>query len=144
MKIILENFSHIKYNKMYEISFIKKILKGETYSPNDFNFNIKEDYIHKSEIIRLFLGNKCIAKEDRWHSGDGIVVRTMDDVISNWNGHIFYDEDNDKWYYKPWLEICLLNGEKRKMWFNNDKDLTDVLERLKINFKHKILLECAD
>ena len=144
MKIILEKFSHITYKKMYEITVIKKILKGETYLPNAFDFNIKEDYVYKSELIRLFKGDECVAKEDRWYSGDGTVVRTMDDVIYDWNGHIFYDEDNDKWYYKPWLEICLLNGEKRKMWFNNDKDLTDELERLTINFEHKILLECED
>jgi hypothetical protein len=142
--IILEKFSHISYGKMHEISVIKKILKGETYFPNNFDFKIKEDYIHKSEIIRLFAGDKCIAKEDRWYSGDGTFVRTINDVISDWNGHIFYDEENNKWYYKPWLEICFLNGDKRKVWFNNDEELTDELERITKNTKNYIILGCED
>ena len=63
--VILEKFSHITYQKMYEITVIKKILKGETYIPNAFDFNIKEDYVYKSELIRLFKGDKCIVQNRR-------------------------------------------------------------------------------
>lgn len=142
--VVLEKFSHITYKKMYEITVIKKILKDETYLPNAFDFDIKEDYVYKSELIRLFKGDKCIAKEDRWYSGDGTVVRTMDDVISDWNGHIFHDEENDKWYYKPWLEICFLNGEKRKVWFDDDEELNNELERLTANIEHPIVINSED
>jgi len=142
VNIVLEKFSHITYKKRSENSFIKRIPKGTEYI--SYDGGIEEDAKYKWWVRMYLCGYKYIAKEDRWYSGDGEYCKTVGDVEKDWNKTVIYDKKADKWYNRPALEICLLNGEKRKMWFDTDEELSEELDHLTKNMKHNIILYCED
>ena len=130
MNLLFEKFSHIKYSSKTVNDVLHRVKKGETYIVDDeYNAEgvVKEDIVKTSFFKQNTI---CIAKEDRWYSGDNQWFATIEELLSDWNNSVTYDKDEDVFYNRPWLEIYLLNGEKFKKFFDTDQQLVDALDEL--------------
>lgn len=142
-QIIFKDFSHLTIRPAKLNTIIKKLPKGEKYEfwlesilePCKYP---EEDVVNIKRI--LFEGKRCYccAKEDRWYSGDRTWCSDISEVEEDWNGHVMYRQDEDKWYYRPWLEVTFLSGEKYKTYFDTDEELEDAVNEMIDNNVHQI------
>lgn len=125
--IAFNEFSHVTFKYRTENNTIKRIKKGEHYCQHPFlEAIIEEDYDSKFGLVRYFNNWQSTAKEDRWYSGNAY-FKTIEEVVKDWNDHVIYKEEEDKWYIRPWLELTLNDGTKRKTFFNSDEELENEL-----------------
>ena len=124
--VMFEKVSHVKFKRMTENTWIKRIKKGETYEVSDLWGTFpKEDKCRRKWFSDKY---RCIASEDCWRSDSNNVFRNVSDVVSDWNNSVMYNEDEDKWYNRPWLEVHMLNGQgSYKMYYDSDEELHVVL-----------------
>lgn len=111
------------YSLKSENSYIKRIPKGEKYSVPMFDEHPQEDK-RKWRPFRFDGCEHYIAKEDRWKSDSQTVLRTVEEVVEDYNNSVMYDEKEDKWYNRPMLEVYMCNKEGQfKIFFNTDDEL---------------------
>lgn len=133
--IAFNQFSHIVLRKSRRNDTINRVGKGEKY---EFWLEgiltqpkyPEEDVVNIKRI--LFIGKrcKCVAKEDRWYSGDNTWRRDIREVEEDWNGHVVYREEEDAWYNRPWLEIVMVDGEKYRTYYSTDDELEKALKEM--------------
>ena len=139
-QLIFKDFSHITIRKTCHNFFIKRVKKGDVYNPLFDAEYPEEDLVKKPRWWNCY-NAECVAKEDRWNCGclgDGAWVSTVEEVIENWNGHVMYNKEEDKWYLKPWLEVTFLSGEKYKTYFDSDQEMEDYINDLLNNEVNQI------
>ena len=98
--VLFDNFSHVMYSLKSENTRIKQILKGEEYYLVDYGEQPEEDK-RKLRPFRFEFCKHYIAKEDRWKSDLETVLKTVEEVIMDWNDSVMYDEKENKWYNRP-------------------------------------------
>ena len=126
--ISFKKISHTIHKYSCENENIKRIKKGEKYITTVWSEKFPEEDIVKK---KFFTGERiCIAKEDMWNSGGGVFVRTNEEVIEDWNGHVFYNEAEEKWYSCGIIEIHFLDGNTHTLYFKTDKEIDEKLDEL--------------
>ena len=134
IKITFKEISHIVYkDEIRENKDIKRVHKGEKYHPFEYTSVYPEEDKVKLSFIREMLGvTVCTAKEDRWHYDYSWFETT--ELVEEYSEHkVKYDQESDSWYYKPWMEIHFLDGEKRKYYFDTTEELHDTLKNVTMN-----------
>ena len=130
--VLFKNISHIrKVHRGERNEDIMKIPKGEEYDVM-FNKEYPEDDVKYERWIDRWrykwnITIKCVAKEDRWRSGAD-VLRTIEDVVNDWGGRIYYNQDDGFFYFRSFIEVHMLDGEKYKTYFDTYEEMDEHLE----------------
>lgn len=136
-KITFKDFSHISYKPLSENNTIKRINKGETYVASFFSKCFpKEDIVKKKRLSGEYI---CVAKENRWYTGDGVWLTTIGEVVNEWNNLVLYENLTRKWFNKAYINIHFLDGKELSMYFDTNEEMLEKLEELKEPEKYKTI-----
>ena len=144
--IVFKRFSHIAVKKSKRNETIRRVRKGEKY---EFWLEgiLTQPKYPEEDVTRVkrvpFMGKRCecVAKEDRWYSGDDTWCRDIREVEEDWNGHVVYRENEDAWYIRPWIEIVMVDGEKYRTYYSTDDELEKALKEI---FNEEVHIISAD
>lgn len=138
---IFDNLSHLTYKEECENTRIRKVNKGEEYHCYWPKEKIEEDAKYRSWFMMAIHDFPYVAKEDRWYSGDGTYLRTVDEVENDWNDHVKYRETKDKFYNKSWVVLHYLDGSDRKKYFSTNDEMFEFIETIKKTMEHPIKID---